>query len=243
MKQAPTRLGPWRIERTLGRDLSGGYHAGCRSDGQRATLYVPSSEVAARGGSLPRLLALHRDVAHRGVVCFRDLDHDGDDLYLIADAVDDAMVSLRRGRRPLPGQTRAVGAALAAALVAAHDADLIHGGLELDNVLWAPDQLPRILGAGVASLGSGDCCAPAHGDVVGLGRLLCALVASWSPAPKHRRARGPRARRRSCGRGRRQDRAPPPSPRSSRASFRFFSFPFSEIQINSSRSLRSSDGL
>ncbi|HEX7842461.1 MAG TPA: serine/threonine-protein kinase, partial [Kofleriaceae bacterium] len=175
------RLGSWRIERTLGRDLSGTYFAGGR-DGERATLYVPSGALAlARGGSLPRLLELHRGVAHLGLVGFRGLDHDGDDVFLIGDAVDDALASLRSGRRPTPGQTRAVGVALAEVLIAAHDGGLVHGGLELDNVMWAPDHAPRILGTGIAPLVTTDRVVPAHGDVVGLGRLLCAVVASWSP--------------------------------------------------------------
>jgi serine/threonine protein kinase len=182
MKEAVMRLGAWRIERILGRDLSGAYHAAVRDDGARATLFRPSGELlAARGEPLVRLLTLHRGVAHGGLLWFRDLDHDGDEPFLIGDPVDDALVSLHRGRRPAPEQTRAVGAALAAALIAIHDHGLVHGGLELDNVLWAPDRAPHILGAGAAAFGGAAGIAGPDGDVVGLGRLLCALVASWPP--------------------------------------------------------------
>jgi len=182
MKEAVMRLGAWRIERTLGRDLSGSYHAGVRDDGGRATLFRPSGELlAARGEPLSRLLALHRSAAHRGLIWFHELDHDGDEPFLLADPVDDALVSLQRGRRPDPGQTRPVGAALAAALLAIHDRGLVHGGLELDNVLWSPGCAPQILGAGAAGLGGAAGIAGPAGDVVGLGRLLCALVASWPP--------------------------------------------------------------
>jgi serine/threonine-protein kinase len=182
MKGAMMRLGPWHVVRTLGRDLSGAYHAARRDSGDRATLYYPSGELARSGGdSLLRLVTLHHGVAHTGLVGFHSLDHDDGDVFLIGEPVADALVSLRSGRRPDPGQTRAVGAALAAALNAAHDVGLIHGGLDLDNVLWAPGHPPRILGAGAAALGLGDRAALAHGDVVGLGRLLCALVASWTP--------------------------------------------------------------
>jgi serine/threonine-protein kinase len=182
MKEAAMRLGAWRVERILGRDLSGSYHAGVRDDGTRATLFRPSGELlAARGEPLSRLLALHRGAAHRGLLWFRELDHDGDEPFLIADPVDDALVSLHRGLRPDPGQTGAVGAALAAALVAIHDRGLVHGGLELDNVLWSPACAPHILGAGAAGLGGAAGIAGPAGDVVGLGRLLCALVASWPP--------------------------------------------------------------
>ncbi|HEU4726324.1 MAG TPA: serine/threonine-protein kinase, partial [Kofleriaceae bacterium] len=182
MKEAVIRLGPWRVERTLGRDLSGTYHAGIRDDGARATLFRPSGELlAVRGEPLARLLGLHRDVAHHGLISFRELDHDGDEPFLLADPVDDALVSLHRGRRPAPGQTRAVGAALAAALLAIHDRGLVHGGLELDNVLWSPDHAPQILGAGAAGIGGAAGIVGPPSDVVGLGRLLCALVASWPP--------------------------------------------------------------
>jgi len=151
MKDMVMRLGPWRVERTLGRDLSGAYYAGRRDDGERATLYLLADELAAaRGELLTRLLRLHRDVRHPGLVRFRGLDHDGSDRFLIGDAVDDALVALRSGPRPDPGQTRAIGAALASALVAAHDHGLVHGGLELDNTLWAPNRAPQILGTSVA---------------------------------------------------------------------------------------------
>jgi len=176
------RLGAWRVERVLGRDPSGTYHAGVRDDGARATLFRPSGELlAARGEPLTRLLALHRGAAQRGLIWFRELEHDGDDPFLLGDPVDDALVSLHRGQRPDPGQTREVGAALAAALLAIHDRGLVHGGLELDNALWSPGCAPQILGAGAAWLGGAAGIAGPAGDVVGLGRLLCALVASWSP--------------------------------------------------------------
>ncbi|HEU4731005.1 MAG TPA: serine/threonine-protein kinase [Kofleriaceae bacterium] len=181
------RLGPWHVERTLGRDQSGEYHVGRRGDGERAILFNPSGELAsARDRPLRRLLELHRDLAHSGLVVFRSLEHDGGDPFLIADPVGDVMVSLRGRRRPAPGQTRAIGAALAAALAAAHERGVFHGGLELDNTLWAPGHGPQILGIGVAALGVSDPVALAHGDVVSLGRLLCALVASWA-----RRGSGP----------------------------------------------------
>jgi serine/threonine-protein kinase len=182
MNEPMMRLGSWSVERTLGRDLSGAYHAARHEDGRRATLYVPSGELAHAGGeALFRLLALHRDVTHASLSCFRSVEHDDGDVFLIGDAEDDALDTLRSGRRPVPGQTRPVGAALAAALVAAHDSGLIHGGLELDNVLWAPHLAPRILGTGVAALGSADRATLAQGDILGLGRLLCAVVASWTP--------------------------------------------------------------
>src|SRR5262249_23985072 len=71
------------------------------------------------------------------------------------------------------------GSALAAALAAAHDRGLFHGGLTLGNVLWAPGRVPQILGTGVAALGLADQAALARGDVAALGRVLCALVAGW----------------------------------------------------------------
>jgi len=179
MENIATRLGPWRIERTLGRDLSGVYYAACHDDGERATLYVLSDELTTGDEPLTRLLEVHREISHPGLIRFRGLDHAGSEYFLIGDVVDDALASLRRGHRPAPDQTLAFGAALAATLVAAHDHGLVHGGLELDNTLWAPDRAPQILAAGVAALGISDRVALARGDVAALGRLLCALVAGW----------------------------------------------------------------
>ena len=180
MKQRVMQLGPWRVERTLGRDLSGTYYAGRRDGGERATLYVLANDLGVTGDEpLSRLLALHHDLDEPGLVRFRDVGRDGDDYYLIADAVDDSLASLSNGQRPTPGQTPALAAALAATLAAAHDRGLVHGGLDLANTLWAPNQAPQLLGTGVAALGIADRAAVARGDVAALGRLLCAVVVSW----------------------------------------------------------------
>ena len=179
MNEAGRQLGPWRIERMLGRDMCGVHYAAFRDTGERATLYLLSGEPdAARMALLTWLVGLHQELSDPGLVRFRGLDQDGSGLYLIAEPVDGALTSLRGERRPAPEQIRALGGALAAALAAAHDRGVVHGGVELDNVLWAPDRGPRILGTGVAALGMGAPFALARGDVAALGRLLCALVVS-----------------------------------------------------------------
>jgi serine/threonine protein kinase/tetratricopeptide (TPR) repeat protein len=179
MKQRTMHLGPWRVERTLGRDMSGTYYAAHRDSGEHATLYLLSNDLATGDESLSRLLELHRDLDVPGLVRFHDLGHDGDDRYLIADAIDATLTPLSSSQRPAPGQIRTLAAALAAALAAGHDRGLVHGGLELNNTLWAPDRAPQILGTGVTALGTTDHVAMAYGDVAALGRLLCAVVASW----------------------------------------------------------------
>jgi serine/threonine protein kinase len=171
-------LGPWQITRTLGRDLCGTYYAACREDGERATLYLLSRDRTNGADQLSALIELHRELWHPGLIRFHGVGHDGGDCYLIADTVDDTLAPLRT-RRPPTGQIGPFGAAVAAALAAAHARDLPHGALTLDNVLWAPDRSPRILGTGVAALGAADRAALARGDVAALGRLLCALVAGW----------------------------------------------------------------
>ncbi|HEX7837530.1 MAG TPA: protein kinase, partial [Kofleriaceae bacterium] len=172
----PVRLGPWRIERALGRDLLGQYYAARRDDGERATLYlVPGEPTDGRREALARLVRLHRELFHPGLIRFRGVDRDSDELYAIADAADPALVPLRTGFRPPPAQIPALGASVAAALGVAHDRGLVHGGLELDSILWAPEREPQILGTGVAAM-SGDRTALVRGDVAALGRVLCALV-------------------------------------------------------------------
>ncbi|HZJ64872.1 MAG TPA: serine/threonine-protein kinase [Kofleriaceae bacterium] len=181
-QMAEPRLGPWWIMRTLGRDLSGTYYAGRRDDGEQATLYVLSAERVAVGDhALARILEQHRELSHPGLLRFRSMDRDGSDCYLIADHVDGGLASLRGGRRPAISEARSFGAALADALATAHEHDVIHGALTLDNVLWAPDGGPRILGAGVAAAGLADRVALARGDVAALGRLLWALLGDWQP--------------------------------------------------------------
>src|ERR1043165_1442226 len=64
-------LGPWRIVRTLGRDLCGAYYVGQRDDGERATLYVLSGERVAVGEqALGTLIGPHRGLAHPGLLTF-----------------------------------------------------------------------------------------------------------------------------------------------------------------------------
>src|SRR5215510_12459328 len=100
MKDPARKLGPWAIERTLGRDLCGQYHAVRRHDGERATLYLLSAPPSTGAVEpLHRLIEHHRELSAPGLVRFRGLDHDGCDLYLIADPIDDSLASLRCARR------------------------------------------------------------------------------------------------------------------------------------------------
>jgi class 3 adenylate cyclase len=186
MKENDLRFGSWRVERTLGRDLCGTYYVARRDAcDERATLYVLSGHVrlpeAGREELLRGLVVRHGRVDHAGLVRFRDVDRDEDDAFLIADVVDEPLAPLRSGRRPVASDVRETGALMADALADAHAAALFHGALDLDNVVWAPGRSPRILGAGVAALGSTDHAAMASGDVAALGRILCALVAGWQP--------------------------------------------------------------
>ena len=169
------RLGRWRLERMLGRDLSGTYFAGGRDDGLRGTLYVPLAGIARR--PLAPLVDAHQRLARAELVRFYDLGHDDGAPFVIGEPVDDGLAALRSGIRPTPGQTAQIGLAVSSALIAAHDVDVFHGGLELDNVLWAPGLRVRVLGAGAAVLDIADPDVLARGDVVSLGRLICALIA------------------------------------------------------------------
>src|ERR1043165_9642903 len=89
---AMMNLGPWQIARTLGRDLAGTYYSARREDGERATLYLLSGERVAVRSELTRLVELHREVVHPGLVRFRGAEQDGE-CYLIAEPVDDALES------------------------------------------------------------------------------------------------------------------------------------------------------
>jgi serine/threonine-protein kinase len=171
------QLGPWRIRAAIGRDGAGTYYAAEREDGERATLCLFAAEHAVDREPLTRLIDLHRGLSHPGLVRFREIDHDGSTRYLVADPVEDALASLRSGLRPAPDRVRPLAAALAEALIEAHDRGLFHGGLDLDNVLWAPDRPPQILGAGIAAIATTDREALARGDVVALGQLLRAMIA------------------------------------------------------------------
>jgi class 3 adenylate cyclase len=186
MKENDLRFGSWRVERTLGRDLCGTYYVARREPtDERATLYVLSGHVrlpeVGRDELLRGLVVRHGRVDHAGLIRFREVDRDEDDAFLVADALDDVLAPLRSGRRPIAADVRETGALMADALADAHAAALFHGALDLDNVVWAPGRSPRILGAGVAALGSTDHAAMASGDVAALGRILCALVAGWQP--------------------------------------------------------------
>src|ERR1043165_6798345 len=88
MKEIVTRLGPWRVERTLGRDLSGTYYTARAADGERATLCLLGE--GARGGDARRTrVGARAQVAHPSLVPLVDLGRDDGDPFLVGEPVDD----------------------------------------------------------------------------------------------------------------------------------------------------------
>lgn len=123
-------------------------------DGMRALEHQAAVLTAAAGRGVVELLGLHRD---------------GDDLVLVAAAVDGPPLA---GAGLSPAEVAGTVAGLARALAALHLAGLVHGAVALDNV-----RVRRSDGEAVLGLPGGpDGPRSPADDVAGLGAILLALA-------------------------------------------------------------------
>ncbi|ONH37367.1 hypothetical protein BL254_03670 [Protofrankia sp. BMG5.30] len=136
-----------------------------------------------------------RETAMRSARLLVELDHPhlvpvidviatSEGIAVVSEPVDGA-VNLGRllgvRERLEPGEVVTVGLPLAQALAAAHAAGVVHGRLDLADVLLEPNGRPMLAGTGVAGLGGPPTTPPVDvGDLAGL--LLAAMPHATGPA-------------------------------------------------------------
>jgi serine/threonine-protein kinase len=102
----------------------------------------------------------NRAIAHPNVVRVIDFGSDGDDCYLVMELVPGESLAARLERTPRLDETRlrALGAAIADGVAAAHDRGIVHRDLKPGNIMLAGDT-PKIVDFGIARTFGGPAAA------------------------------------------------------------------------------------
>ncbi len=165
-------LGPYRIERLLGRGGMGTVYAGVHTEtGQRAAIKSLAVNLTHDSNLRDRFLAeieTLKRLKHPNIVeLYGDGEQDGQ-LFYAMELVDGPTLQeeLHNGRRFEPMEVIQVAIEVCQALKHAHDRGIIHRDLKPANLLRAPDGSIKLSDFGIAKL-FGMSQLTAHGSVVG----------------------------------------------------------------------------
>lgn len=184
----PQRIGPYEVERELGR---GGMGVVYLARDPRLERPVAIKALSAALSSNPdwnarftreaRLLA---SLNHPNIATIHSLEHDGDLEYLTMELIPGQSLEamIRSNSLELP-DALAIGRQIARALEAAHGAGVIHRDLKPLNIMITPDSHAKVLDFGLArraSRGDSDSLTSPRPEVVA-GAATAASSASGSP--------------------------------------------------------------
>ncbi len=165
MQQVPETVGPYRLERELGRGGMGVVYLARdpRLDRTVAIKALPA-DVAADPDRLARFQREAKVLAalnHPHIAALYGLEEAHGRQYLVLEHVAGQTLEAALRRGPLPiDEALAIGVAVAAALEAAHEQGVVHRDLKPGNIMVAPDGGVKVLDFGVARIGE----APAAGS-------------------------------------------------------------------------------
>ena len=177
--QAGFRLDEYEIRRVVHWDsLCAEYEATVAESGSSVIVkeYLPAScATRASGGEvsptsaaeqgifdagLARFLAQYqalRHIRHPAIVPIREcLTANGTGYAVLANPQGETLAARLRGGATLPeGELESLLAPVVAGLARVHQSDLLHGAINLDNIVLQSDETPILLGCGAVSMGSG----------------------------------------------------------------------------------------
>jgi serine/threonine-protein kinase len=196
-----TRLGPWVLDRELGRGGMGTVylaHRGAPADGapDRAAVKVLAAELAVEPGFLARFqreIEALMQLAHPNIVAFYESGQEGGRYYYAMEYVPGrSLESLLLERRKLPW-TEVLDLALqiAPALKHAHDRGVIHRDLKPSNLIRTPPEpgepespgVVKLADFGIASLFAGRHLT-VTGGVIGTPEYLSPEQAAGKPVTR-----------------------------------------------------------
>ena len=154
-------LGPYRIDRLLGRGGMGAVYVGVHQEtGERAAIKVLAESLAVDARFRERFQGevdtLQR-LRHKNIVTLQGYGQEEDIHYFVMDLVDGPSLDgeLRTGRRFSWREVVDIGVQVCAALKHAHDHGVIHRDLKPANLLLAADGTVKLTDFGIAKLFGG----------------------------------------------------------------------------------------
>jgi eukaryotic-like serine/threonine-protein kinase len=153
----PERIGPYRLERTLGRGGMGVVYAAWDERlRRRVALKRLLPEVVGDSRRRERVRREARSIArldHAAIVQIYDLLETGEGDWIVMQYIDGPTLAERLRRGPLPpAEVIALARDVAGALAAAHEQGLLHRDLKAENVLLTPGGGAKVLDFGLAKL-------------------------------------------------------------------------------------------
>jgi eukaryotic-like serine/threonine-protein kinase len=153
------RLGRYRVLRHLGGGGSSEvYLAEDMVMRRKVALKVLRRPAAGERsiGHFEREIRVASMVNHPNIVTLLDVGSEGDVDYIASEYVEGETLRQRMQRGPMsPVEVLDVGIAVARALVAAHEAWIVHRDVKPENVMLRPDAFVKVLDFGVATLAGG----------------------------------------------------------------------------------------
>ena len=151
----PTTIGPYRIDRELGRGGMGIVFLGHDTRLDRAVAIkalspevVASAEQFQRFEREARLLA---SLSHPNIAAIYGVEESEGARYLILEHVEGESLAERLGRGPLPlADTLDICHQIASGIEAAHESGVIHRDLKPGNVMITPNDVVKVLDFGLA---------------------------------------------------------------------------------------------
>jgi serine/threonine protein kinase len=180
------KLGPYKLEKVLGRGGMGAVYAGVHQEtGERAAVKILSGHLADDESFRERFkieVETLKRLSHPGIVQLSGFGEDDGHLFFVMELVDGKSLhdELAAGRRFSWREVTRIGIEVAQALKHAHDRGIIHRDLKPANLLIDAEEHVKLTDFGIAKLYGGT-SVTADGGVLGTADYMAPEQADGKP--------------------------------------------------------------